>query len=159
MRVFHQLPTHSHKIPLTQDCFVQVCCPNNWHCKADDIMSLTDVINHIASRPRAHVHCCKEFPEYLVNNKYKWEVPLYLKSTWFYQVLWIKCKYFSFLPIKYSSTSSTDKIVLKYKYRYLTTTLMSVSVSVTRCGSVVVSMSAWHADGPGSFPGPGMFHY
>ena len=34
-------------------------------------------------------------------------------------------KYFAFSPIKYSSTSSTDKIVLKYKYkyRYLTTTL------------------------------------
>ena len=28
-----------------------------------------------------------------------------------------------------------------------------------RRGSVVVSASAWHADGPGSIPGPGMFHY
>ena len=109
-------------------------------------MSLTDVINPqvglglmlSANRP-SWVSLVNLYPKkvtlsllqriaWIVNNKYKWEVPLYLKSTWFYQVLWIKYKYkyFAFSPIKYSSTSSTDKIVLKYKYRYLTTTLLAV---------------------------------
>ena len=63
--------------------------------------------------------------------------------TWkvldFYQVLWIKYKYFAFSPIKYSSTSSTDKIVLKYKYkyRYLTTTLRGATVHHIKCNKKV----------------------
>ena len=62
---------------------------------------------------------------WIVNNKYKWEVPL---CTW--KVLDFT-RYFgsststSTLRFRQSSTSSTDKIVLKYKYKYwyLTTTL------------------------------------
>ena len=51
------------------------------------------------------------------------------------QVLWINYKYFSFLPIKYSST---DKIVLKYKYkyRYLTTTLTHLKLKFRKLVAV-----------------------
>ena len=111
-------------------------------------MSLTDVINPqvdiglmlCANRwvslmnlyPKKVTLSLLQIIPWIVNNKYKWEVPLYLKVLDFYQVLWIKYKYkyFEFSPIKYSSTSSTDKIVLKYKYkyRYMTTTLAACSL-------------------------------
>ena len=46
------------------------------------------------------------------------ECTLYAKYGDYGTLDQVKYKYFAFSLIKYLSTSSTDKIVLKYKYKY-----------------------------------------